>query len=112
MSQLTTHILNTTLGKPAEGVVIELSQKNGDSWKALSSGLTNSDGRVGDLLPKGEIMQPGIYRLVFHTGDYFKKINTACFYPQVAIEFQVSDASHYHVPLLLNPYGYSTYRGS
>lgn len=112
MSQLTTHILDTSIGKPAQGVQIQLEQSAGNSWTFLAKGITNSDGRIGDLLPKEQILSPGVYRLVFDTEAYFKNLNIKTFYPSVCIEFEITDASHYHVPLLLNPYGYSTYRGS
>ncbi len=112
MSQLTTHILDTTLGKPAQEVAILLEQKEASNWVALAHGKTNADGRISDLLPSETILNPGIYRLIFDTETYFKKQNIKSFYPSVSIEFEISDASHYHVPLLLNPFGYSTYRGS
>ena len=111
MSQITTHILDTSLGKPAQGVSIILEQKNHDYIK-IAEGITNADGRISDLLPMGKILDAGIYRLVFGTAAYFKKQNIKTFYPQVFIEFEITDALHYHVPLLLNPFGYSTYRGS
>lgn len=111
MSQITTHILDTSIGKPAAGISIVLQQeKNG--WNIISNGITNSDGRISDLLLKEKVLDAGIYRLVFDTASYFKKQNIETFYPQVIIEFEIKDASHYHVPLLLNPFGYSTYRGS
>lgn len=111
MSQLTTHILDTSLGKPAQGVSVILEQRSYDN-KKIAEGITNVDGRIGDLLPKEKVLDAGIYRLVFDTVSYFKKQNIKTFYPQVIIEFEITDASHYHVPLLLNPFGYSTYRGS
>lgn len=111
MSQITTHILDTSLGKPAQGVSIILEQKNSD-YKKIAEGITNADGRINDLLPKEKILNAGIYRLVFDTASYFSKQSIKTFYPQVLIEFEIADASHYHVPLLLNPFGYSTYRGS
>ena len=112
MSQITTHILDTSLGKPAQGVNITLEQKVAADWNKLATGITNSDGRIGNLLPDDKIVEPGIYRMIFDTKSYFKTQNLKSFYPSVTIEFEVFDASHYHVPLLLNPYGYSTYRGS
>ncbi|HEV7229865.1 MAG TPA: hydroxyisourate hydrolase [Bacteroidia bacterium] len=113
MSQITTHILDTSKGKPAQGVHAVLEKPASDGkWQALGKGITNADGRITDLLAPDSKLEPGIYRLVFDTGAYFKKLGTACFYPSVCIVFETSDQSHYHVPLLLNPYGYSTYRGS
>lgn len=113
MSQLTTHILDTSAGKPASGVKIRLEKFDAvNSWTALAEGITNSDGRVADLLEAGKILEAGNYKLIFDTAGYFEKQKMKCFYPSVEIIFQISDASHYHVPLLLNPFGYSTYRGS
>ena len=110
MSQITTHILDTTLGRPAAGVTIALYKGAADENFAL--GVTNADGRIADLLPSEQRLEPGIYRLQFLTGDYFKRQEKTCFYPCIDIWFTVADDTHYHVPLLLNPFGYSTYRGS
>ena len=112
MSQITTHILNTATGKPAAGVALHLDQKAGTDWKILARGVTNQDGRVGDLLAKDTLLEPGEYRMVFETAPYFEAENTATFYPLVEIRFYVRDAAHYHIPLLLSPFGYTTYRGS
>ena len=113
MSQLTTHILDTSIGKPAAGVKIILKKSEADSsWSFMAEGVTNADGRVGDLLKTDKILAPGHYKLIFDTEGYFKNQKLKCFYPSVEIIFEISDASHYHVPLLLNPFGYSTYRGS
>lgn len=109
MSQITTHILDTSLGKPAEGVQITLETENGE---VLGQGLTNSDGRIANLLPNDQPLNPGVYTMVFKTKSYFDTQNIKAFYPEVKIQFQTFDDSHYHVPLLLNPFGYSTYRGS
>jgi hydroxyisourate hydrolase len=108
-SQITTHILDTALGKPAEGVRIQLQNFDGS---AIAEGITNSDGRVSDLLADGQVLQPGVYKVVFDTGGYYKALNTKTFYPEVTVVFETFDTTHYHVPLLLNPFGYSTYRGS
>lgn len=113
MSQLTTHILDTSVGKPASGVKIKLSKSTSiDAWTFLAEGTTNADGRVSDLVKEGKILEPGNYKLQFDTASYFSKQNIKCFYPTVEIIFEITDSSHYHVPLLLNPFGYSTYRGS
>lgn len=112
MSQITTHILDTSLGKPAAGVSIYLQAQTDSGWETIGKGLTNSDGRIPDLLPKEMKVSIGNYRMVFETSDYFKRLETKSFYPIVKIEFIVTDQSHYHIPLLLNPFGYSTYRGS
>ena len=112
MSGITSHVLDTSLGKPAEGITIELETKteSGD-WYASGLGTTDADGRVSNLIT-GEF-KPGEYRITFEVEEYFDSKNVESFYPTVRIEFHVKDASqHYHVPLLLNPFGYSTYRGS
>jgi 5-hydroxyisourate hydrolase len=112
MSQLTTHILDTTQGKPAAGVQIVLYQQHKADWKEIVRGFTNHDGRITDWLPKDELLLPGQYKLKFETGDYYKQLMISSFYPFVEVVFSITDSSHYHVPLLLNPFGYSTYRGS
>jgi 5-hydroxyisourate hydrolase len=112
MSQLTTHILDTTKGRPAVGVTIVLYGPAGDDWREIARGATNADGRISDLLPQDKILATGVYKLKFLTQEYFERDGTAHFYPFVEICFTVADASHYHVPLLLNPFGFSTYRGS
>jgi 5-hydroxyisourate hydrolase len=112
-SPITTHVLDTSLGRPAAGVPVMLEIRTGeDLWKELSRGVTDADGRISQLLPPGHLAG-GVYRLRFDTDAYFRKQKVQAFYPHVTVEFLVSDAKqHYHVPLLLNPYGYSTYRGS
>jgi len=109
MSQITTHILDTALGKPAEGVYFLLQNEHG---KILGEGITDSDGRVVDLLPKEQLLESGNYAMVFETKAYFDSLGLKAFYPEVKIQFQTFDQTHYHIPLLLNPFGYSTYRGS
>ena len=113
MSQITTHVLDTALGRPAAGVPIVLEiKKSATDWQELGRGLTDNDGRLRQLLPEGALIE-GTYRLTFDTGAYFKARNLTGFYSRVPIEFEVRDANaHYHVPLLLSPFGYSTYRGS
>jgi len=112
MSQLTTHVLDTSIGKPAAEVSITLQHYHSNSWAIMASGMTNSDGRIGELLPPGKVLTHGKYRMIFDTGAYFKRQDIKTFYPEVIIEFQIFDESHYHIPLLLSPFGYSTYRGS
>lgn len=113
MSQITTHILDTSLGKPAPGVPVRLERPvSGYEWEIIVSGITNADGRVPHLLPADTPLPIGTYRLVFEIEDYFLDSGRKCFYPFIPIVFDVTDETHYHVPLLLNPYGYSTYRGS
>ena len=112
MSQITTHILDTTKGKPAAGITIVLYKGGNDEWTEIARGKTNSDGRIADLLPKEQLLQIGIYKLRFETKDYFDKDRIPTFYPYVEIVFDIQSNDHYHIPLLLNPFGYSTYRGS
>jgi len=110
MSPITTHILDTTLGKPASNVAIRLHQQQAADWTELASGHTDADGRIRDLLT--EPIPSGIYKLRFETQAYFDRLGVASFYPFVEITFSIKTGEHYHVPLLLNPFGYSTYRGS
>ncbi len=112
MSQITTHVLDTSLGKPAQGIAIALQTKINGQWQNIGEGITDNDGRISDLLPDDKVLEAGVYRMFFQTGDYYQKLNTKTFYPTVEIVFETFDSSHYHVPLLLNPFGYSTYRGS
>ncbi|HEY3999433.1 MAG TPA: hydroxyisourate hydrolase [Candidatus Xenobia bacterium] len=110
MSGITTHVLDTSKGRPAAGVAVLLERLEG-SWKELSRKTTDADGRVKDLLR--DPLQTGKYRLTFDTGAWLASQGTQGFFPEVAITFEIHDAaSHYHVPLLLSPFGYSTYRGS
>ena len=111
-SHITTHVLDTSIGSPGKGILVRLQHFKNEKWQNLAIGLTDEDGRVGDLLPAWKILPPTNYQIIFETGAYFKKSNTSSFYPEVSIQFTVFDDTHYHVPLLLNPYGYSTYRGS
>ncbi|HQY21684.1 MAG TPA: hydroxyisourate hydrolase [Ignavibacteria bacterium] len=112
MSQITTHVLDTSLGRPGKNIKVELFQKNENEWKLTAEGITNDDGRCTDLLEKSNVPEYGIYKIKFYSGDYFNSSDTKTFYPYIEITFQISDDEHYHVPLLLNPFGYSTYRGS
>ncbi len=109
MSTITTHVLDTSLGRPAAGIRVELEY----GGALIGSGVTNADGRVRDLLPEGAALSEGVYRLTFAVGDYFAKASRASFYPEVVVTFRLGGAEeHYHVPLLLSPFGYTTYRGS
>ena len=111
-SSITTHVLDTSLGRPAQGVGVTLEMEAGDGWRLIGQGSTDPDGRLLDLVATGHISE-GKYRLRFDTGAYFAGRQIQTFYPMVEIIFQVRDASiHHHVPLLLSPYGYTTYRGS
>ena len=113
MSAITTHILDVSAGVPAGGVPVILERQTGTHWETVGAGATDDDGRVRDLLAPDAVLQAGVYRLVFDTETYFARREIEGFYPQVTVAFTVRDAdSHYHVPLLLSPFGYSTYRGS
>ncbi|EED32930.1 hydroxyisourate hydrolase [gamma proteobacterium NOR5-3] len=113
MSQITTHILDTALGQPAEAVPLALYQRSEGNWIELASGVTNDDGRVAGLLNADEKLAAGTYRMHFSTAAYFSALNLTVFYPYVDVVFNLDDSGeHYHIPLLLSPYGYSTYRGS
>ncbi|WP_330233307.1 hydroxyisourate hydrolase [Nocardia sp. NBC_00508] len=105
MSTLSTHVLDAVRGAPAAGVAVTLYQQG----RQLDSGETDADGRIGTL---GEALEPGTYRLVFDTGAYFARRAVETFYPEVAVAFVVTEERHYHVPLLLSPFAFSTYRGS
>jgi 5-hydroxyisourate hydrolase len=104
---ISTHVLDTSRGRPAAGVPVVLERRAGEGWETVGGGRTDADGRVDELAPSGA--GEGRYRLTFDTGAYLE----TGFYPQVAVEFLVADgAGHHHVPLLLSPFGYTTYRGS
>jgi len=113
MSQITTHVLDTSLGRPVAGVPVTLEIQAGNgAWTELSRGATDADGRLRHLLAEGTL-KPATYRLTFETKEYFRAQHKGGFYPHVSVVFEVRDAAeHFHVPLLLSPYGYSTYRGS
>ena len=111
-SQLTSHVLDTSTGKPGYGITIQLQTYIGGNWLCIAQGVTNRDGRVAGLLAPERILPASNYKLVFDTGSYFKKNEIQTFYPLVEILFSIFDDQHYHVPLLINPFGYSTYRGS
>jgi 5-hydroxyisourate hydrolase len=104
---LSTHVLDAVAGRPAPGVPVRLEQRTGDGWTLLAERVTDADGRIADLSTG---LAAGGYRLVFDTGSY---LGPAAFYPEVVVTFRAEGAGqHYHVPLLLSPYAYSTYRGS
>lgn len=113
-SPITTHVLDTSLGKPAAGVAVALYMADPNGvFVELSRGATDADGRFASLLPASSPAASGRYRLDFAVGDYFERQERATLYPVVSIVFDLTDAgSHYHIPLLLSPFGYSTYRGS
>lgn len=112
VSQITTHVLNTSIGKPGKGIKIALKAFHQQSWQTIAIGITNEDGRIANLLPANINLVPGNYQMSFDTLTYFEEQQVKGFYPEVNIHFTTFDQSHYHVPLLINPFGYSTYRGS
>ena len=113
MTHLSTHVLDLARGMPAAGVPVRLEQQDtSGSWQPISSARTDNDGRCGQLLPAGE-SSPGFYRLIFDTGSYFHSLNVAALYPVIEVTFEVREGeSRLHIPLLLSPNGYTTYRGS
>jgi 5-hydroxyisourate hydrolase len=114
MSTVSTHVLDTSLGKPAAGVPVSLAAHQADgSWKSITQGATDADGRWRPSFANESALGPGIYKLTFDAAAYFRTRNTEGFFPNIEISFSIRDAAqHYHVPLLLSPYSYSTYRGS
>jgi 5-hydroxyisourate hydrolase len=114
MKRISTHVLDLVHGKPAKDLPVRLEKQisTGD-WRLLTSARTDHEGRCPQLLPEGTDLSPGIYRLMFDTGSYFALQNIAALYPVVEVTFQAQDGeSHFHIPLLLSPNGYTTYRGS
>lgn len=120
MSTISTHILDTARGTPAAGVPLTLERQTNPeapvaeaTWRVLGGGVTDGDGRVRTLLGEGETLDQGTYRMTFDTATYFLERGVTGFYPVVYVLFTISASDeHYHVPLLLSPFGYSTYRGS
>lgn len=111
--QLSSHILDVSKGMPAQGVTIKLEKFNDakKTWTSVEEKVTDKNGRVPDFLPNDK-SNLGIYKLTYYTSEYFKKMNTESFYPWVEVVFQITNAEHYHVPITLSAYGYSTYRGN
>ncbi len=110
---VSTHVLNTALGLPAAGVAVALERRAATEWDLLSQTATDADGRAAALLPRDTPAAPGIYRLRFATGAYFISLGTETLFPEVEVRFEVRAGElHYHLPLLLTPQSYTTYRGS
>ncbi|HET9170987.1 MAG TPA: hydroxyisourate hydrolase [Actinospica sp.] len=110
-SHVTTHVLDAARGVPAEGVAVTLERRIDVGWEMIGTGATDGDGRINTLGP--ELVEVGRYRVTFETGAYFARQGTDAFYPEVVVVVEIADAAaHYHVPLLLSPFAYSTYRGS
>ncbi|WP_310558372.1 2-oxo-4-hydroxy-4-carboxy-5-ureidoimidazoline decarboxylase [Flavobacterium sp.] len=112
VSQITTHVLDTAIGLPGANISIRLQAKQNNIWQTIAQGITNTDGRIPDLLPQERNLKPATYKMVFDTGSYYAHQNLKTFYPEVEIQFSTFDETHYHVPLLINPFGFNTYRGS
>ena len=115
-AKLTTHVLDTARGEPARNLALTLYRLDGEARREIASGTTNADGRLDAPLLQGDAFEPGTYEIVFHAGDYLRgaglSLPEPAFLDVVPIRFGMAERAHYHVPLLLSPYGYSTYRGS
>ena len=110
---LSVHVLNLNDGLPSPDVKVTLEKQNGSQWAALNDGVTNQQGRITALYPQDKALEKGTYRVTFKTGDWFEAHDTASFFPEVPVLFEVDGTvPHYHIPLLLSPYGFSTYRGN
>lgn len=111
--QLSSHILDINIGKPASGVKITLSRQEApDRWVPVEERTTDENGRVKDFLEEKPTGNTGVYKLTYHVAPYFESQGQDSFYPFIEVVFQIKDGAHYHVPITLSPYGYSTYRGS
>ena len=112
MSAITTHVLDTSRGRPTVGIQVGLQMKSGENWKTLGTGLTDANGRCNNLMGDRQL-EAGTYRLLFNAGAYYQSQHAETFYSEISIVFEVlHPETHYHVPLLISPFGYSTYRGS
>ena len=110
---LSVHILDLQTGQPTAGVTVTLEQQSKDGWQQLASGVTNAQGRISDMYPADKTMQAGDYRIVFKTGEHYARLKQDTFFPEIPVQFHVEKTGqHYHIPLLLSPFGFSTYRGN
>lgn len=110
---LSVHVLNLQDGLPSPGVSVTLEKQDGEDWSKLNTGTTNEQGRITALYPEGKTLEKGTYRVTFKTGEWFKSHQAATFFPEVPVIFEADGSvPHYHIPLLLSPYGFSTYRGN
>lgn len=110
---LSVHVLDLQSGQPSAGIRVTLEQREGSGWRELATGVTDAQGRIQALYPENRKMAAADYRIVFQTGEHYKRRGQATFFPRIPVEFTVdAPAQHYHVPLLLSPFGYSTYRGN
>jgi 5-hydroxyisourate hydrolase len=113
MSTISTHVLDTARGLPAKGIRVTLQRHAGpDKWDVVALGDTNADGRIPDFIPATVALMEGLYRMRFDVAAYFNEHKTKAFYPYIEVVFDLGADGHYHVPLLLSPWGFSTYRGS
>ena len=114
MSPITTHVLDTSQGCPGVNILVRLEQQKSDgSWREISSGTTDNDGRIVNLLAEEDVLDCGVYQMIFVTAPYFEKQGIPFFFPEIEIHFLLNHPEqHYHIPLLLSPFSYSTYRGS
>lgn len=110
---LSVHVLDLQSGQPTAGIRVTLEQRAGSQWRELANGVTNEQGRIPALYPDDKAMAVGEYRIVFRTGEHYARKGQATFFPRIPLEFTVdAPTQHYHIPLLLSPFGYSTYRGN
>lgn len=110
---LSVHVLNLQNGLPSAGVKVTVEKQQGDAWQLLNKSITDENGRIVALFPENKSMDKGIYKVTFATGEWFKAHQTETFFPIVPVIFEVDGkVKHYHIPLLISPYGYSTYRGN
>jgi 5-hydroxyisourate hydrolase len=109
MSTISTHVLDTVLGKPATEISVRLEKQEGGGWIEMAAGVTDADGRCRDL---ARDVMPGVFRITFDTGNYWRRTGRASIYPEISITFTCSGEAHYHLPLLLSDNSYTTYRGS
>ncbi|WP_338758996.1 hydroxyisourate hydrolase [Massilia sp. METH4] len=110
---ISVHVLDLQSGQPTAGIQVKLEQRAGEGWRKVAAGVTNAQGRIAALYPEGQPMAAGDYRIVFETGEHYARQKQDTFFPRIPVEFRVNaPAQHYHIPLLLSPFGYSTYRGN
>jgi len=110
---LSVHVLNLENGLPSANVKVVLEAQQNDKWTEINTGTTDEQGRIAELYPKDAPLQKGVYKVTFKTGDWFRQKNERSFFPEVPVVFVIDGSlEHYHIPLLISPYGYSTYRGN
>lgn len=110
---LSVHVLNLENGLPSTNVKVVLEAQQNDKWTEINTGTTDEQGRIAELYPKDTPLQKGVYKVTFKTGDWFRQKNERSFFPEVPVVFVIDGSlEHYHIPLLISPYGYSTYRGN